>query len=147
MRVAATSSSSSSDTTTSPVVLSRGGAAAFNAGVMANQTSEPIEAALPRLRAERGLTQEQLARRTPFTVGTVRLIERGVTQAPKPGTLEALAKALDVDPSYFPEYRLAQFNLREVGRDQALENLRVLERPARRPRGKKTGEDLRKKEL
>lgn len=50
--------------------------------------------------------------------------ERDVT----PAILEDVARALRIDPSYFAEYRLwvvqREFDVREVGFERALENLR-----------------------
>jgi transcriptional regulator with XRE-family HTH domain len=48
-----------------------------------------------KFRTAKGLTQEDLARETELTVGTVSRIERGENN-PTLGTLEKIATALDV---------------------------------------------------
>lgn len=97
--------------------------------------AEPLPALLKRLREARGLSQEALAFRVydageKMTAGAIGQFERGVTR-PLPSTVEKLAIALEVDPSVFPEYRLAvarrQLDEREVGLDEALRNLAALQ--------------------
>lgn len=58
-------------------------------------------------------------------------VARGAESARRTETLELICQALGLDPAGVMEYRLAaaraQLDEREVGADQALENLRVLE--------------------
>lgn len=64
------------------------------------------------------------------SVAYVGRLERG-EKSPGAETIRALARGLDVPPETFPEYRLAQvrrlFDERDLGLDQAVTNLRVLE--------------------
>ncbi|MBY0562426.1 helix-turn-helix transcriptional regulator [Hyphomicrobium sp.] len=53
---------------------------------------------LRRLRQDRGLTQEELADRAGLNRNYVGMVERE-ENAPTVDTLEALAKALDIDPT------------------------------------------------
>ncbi|MER6014797.1 helix-turn-helix domain-containing protein [Streptomyces bluensis] len=54
---------------------------------------------IARLRARRKLTQEELAERAGLSVDIVRKLEQGVRQTARLTTLNALARALDVEPS------------------------------------------------
>ncbi|WP_433857799.1 helix-turn-helix domain-containing protein [Streptomyces kronopolitis] len=54
---------------------------------------------IARLRARRKLTQEGLAERAGLSVDTVRKLEQGVRRTARLSTLNALARALDVEPS------------------------------------------------
>lgn len=100
---------------------------------------EPYWELLPRLRAAHGLSQAELFRRA-VGVGfdTIRALEQDPTKEPvngrrsrarypSPATLEALAAALNEEPTVFVEYRLArargELDERIVGLDQAMENL------------------------
>ena len=49
-----------------------------------------------RLRKERGLSQDQLARKADITYTTLAKIESGANQNPTIKTLQGIAKALDV---------------------------------------------------
>jgi transcriptional regulator with XRE-family HTH domain len=96
---------------------------------------EPYWQRIRRLREAAGLSQPALYRRTE-DVGfdTLRALERpyhdqrnGVqsrSRYPSAQTLERVAEALGVDPSEFPEYRLARarerLDERQVGMDAAL---------------------------
>jgi transcriptional regulator with XRE-family HTH domain len=53
---------------------------------------------LRRLRQDRGLTQEELADRAELNRNYVGMVERE-ENAPTVDTLEALAKAMDIDPT------------------------------------------------
>jgi transcriptional regulator with XRE-family HTH domain len=99
---------------------------AFQLVTKETQTDEPITAALKPLMREQGLTFRALAELTQaHDAGG-----RGVTFAylcaltsgreyPSRRSLELIAASLEIDPDYFPEYRLAelrdQLNGREVG--------------------------------
>src|SRR5436309_6878503 len=43
------------------------------------------------------LTQEELAARADLSVNAITMLERGVRRAPRPGTVERLAQALELD--------------------------------------------------
>ena len=54
------------------------------------------------LRARRmaaNLTQEALAERSGLSVHGIGMLERGVRRDPRPGTIDALARALGLDPA------------------------------------------------
>lgn len=86
---------------------------------------------LRALRTERGLSQAELFRRAEGVgFDTIRALEqdpdaagagqkRSRARYPSAATLEAVSRALDVDPSEFPEYRLAK--TRELLDERALE--------------------------
>lgn len=102
---------------------------------MADTTDMPFTDALDDLLRERGYTTKlghvnyaEFARHMEgFHYETLRKVlvgERGLY----PPLIEAVAKALKIEPSYFSEYRLWQarraFDANEVGHEQALVNLR-----------------------
>lgn len=86
--------------------------------------SSPYWVRLRALREERGVSQAELFRRTRGVgFDTIRALEqdparpaaegrRSRARYPSPETLEAISEGLGVDPSVFPEYRLAK--LREL---------------------------------
>lgn len=65
-----------------------------------------------RLRLERGLSIDRLGKRTKVSGETLKALERppdsNRSRYPSTETLEDVAQALGVDPSEFPEYRLAK---------------------------------------
>ena len=96
------------------------------------ESGRPFGEALRALMDERGLTYRSLAEATREADG------RGMTHAhinmvanghdrPSMRAMELIAKACDVQPAYFAEYRLATamraLDPAEVGLEQALENL------------------------
>jgi transcriptional regulator with XRE-family HTH domain len=99
---------------------------------------EPYWVRIRRLRLAAGLSQPALFRRAPegLSYGMIRSLERpyaserggnlSASRYPTTGTLERISEALGVDPSIFPEYRLAKarerLDERKVGVDAALEN-------------------------
>ena len=62
-----------------------------------NMDSEASGARVSELRKERGWTQDQLAHASGVTQKTISRIENGHNQ-PRPETIAALARALDVEP-------------------------------------------------
>jgi transcriptional regulator with XRE-family HTH domain len=64
-----------------------------------NETTSTIGDRIARLRARHRLTQEQLADRARVSVDTIRKLEQGQRQTARLATLNALARALDVEPS------------------------------------------------
>jgi transcriptional regulator with XRE-family HTH domain len=95
-------------------------------------SDEPFGGAVRVLMAERGFSYRSLAE------ATRRLDGRGMTHAhinmlanghdrPSTRAMELIARACDVEPDYFAEYRLAAamraLDPAEVGLEQALENL------------------------
>ncbi|MEU5211861.1 helix-turn-helix transcriptional regulator [Streptomyces sp. NPDC020742] len=69
---------------------------------------------IARLRTRRKLTQEGLAERAGLCVDIVRKLEQGVRQTARLSTLNALARALDVEPSALVG-QPATFEVREEG--------------------------------
>jgi transcriptional regulator with XRE-family HTH domain len=100
---------------------------------------EPYWVRIRRLRLAAGLSQPALFRRAPegLSYGMIRSLERpyaserggnlSASRYPTTGTLERISEALGVDPSIFPEYRLAKarerLDERKVGYDAALGSL------------------------
>jgi transcriptional regulator with XRE-family HTH domain len=99
---------------------------------MQRMSDRPFGDALRTLMGERGLTYRGLADATRAVDG------KGVTHAhinmlanghdkPSMRAMELVARACDVEPAYFAEYRLATamraLDPSEVGLEQALENL------------------------
>lgn len=95
-------------------------------------SSKPISQRLKDLRQDRGWSREVLSHhaygidREGTSVAQITAIERGVRRA-SARTMLALAKALEVDPEVFPEYRLALarhvLDEERVGLDKALSTL------------------------
>lgn len=93
-------------------------------------TSDPITAALKLLMLDRGLTYRSLASQTreedPEGRGVTYAYLCGLTSGreyPSRRALELIAACLELEPSYFAEYRLAelqsQLDARRVGFDAA----------------------------
>jgi transcriptional regulator with XRE-family HTH domain len=59
-----------------------------------NHTKEPFGAKIRRLRAEKGLTLEALARMAYIRKGYLSMVERGDARPPSPKVVKALARAL-----------------------------------------------------
>ncbi|MFC0599883.1 helix-turn-helix domain-containing protein [Streptomyces palmae] len=76
-----------------------------------------------RLRTRRKLTQEGLAERAGLSVDVVRKLEQGVRQTARLTTLNALARALDVEPSVLLG-QPATFEVREDGEQPSVLALR-----------------------
>jgi hypothetical protein len=98
---------------------------------------QPFHEAVRRVLSERGLTFRALAARTsevdPDGKGFSHsyLTTLGTHDRPTAGAMEIVARALDLDPCYFAEYRLSVarrlFDEGQHGLDGALENLRALQ--------------------
>lgn len=78
---------------------------------------------IARLRARRKLTQETLAERAGLCVDTVRKLEQGVRRTARLTTLNALARALDVEPSALVG-QPATFEVRSEGEQPSVLALR-----------------------
>lgn len=88
-----------------------------------DETSAPITAALKDLLADRGLTYRALAeltrQRDPEGRGITHAYLCALTSGrehPSRRSLELVAISLDLQPSYFPEYRLAELRDQLDGR-------------------------------
>jgi transcriptional regulator with XRE-family HTH domain len=81
-------------------------AAVDHALPLPERSDEPVAHALPAAAAARGLDARSLERRAGLLLGTVQQILDGLVPDPSDAVLDALARALGVEPSYFLEYRL-----------------------------------------
>lgn len=99
----------------------------------ADETKQPFHVALAAIRAERGLTLRALAAATRvadaehdrgYSFQHLRRLELG-TEPPTPHAMTLVAQALEIEPRFFAEYRLARiraaFDERAVGLEVALE--------------------------
>jgi transcriptional regulator with XRE-family HTH domain len=68
--------------------------------------SELFGPAVERLMNESGVTYRALAAKTGLSAGYLNHLVHGNRPVPSNDVIELLAGALDVDPSYFREYRL-----------------------------------------
>lgn len=102
----------------------------------------PLTERLATLRVQKGLSQERLALNAGLDTNTVRFAENGRNR-PGRETLEALARALKVDPREFPEYRLllTRQSLDEaiVGLTSALATLAAVEQGLARAASARAG--------
>jgi transcriptional regulator with XRE-family HTH domain len=99
------------------------------------ETVEPFRIALARLLNEREMSQRELERLTKkrgaegLSQTAISFLLNGSMEATGE-TMRIIARALDLEPEYFAEYRLwkfrGQFDPSTVGLDRALANLRDL---------------------
>jgi transcriptional regulator with XRE-family HTH domain len=68
--------------------------------------SEPFGPAVERLMNETGVTYRALASKTGLSAGYLNHLVHGNRPVPSNDVVEALGKALDVEPSFFREYRV-----------------------------------------
>lgn len=68
--------------------------------------SEPFGPAVERLMNETGVTYRGLASKTGLSAGYLNHLVHGNRPVPSNDVVESLGKALDVEPSYFREYRV-----------------------------------------
>ena len=68
--------------------------------------SEPFGAAVERLMNETGVTYRALAAKTGLSAGYLNHLVHGNRPVPSNDVVETLAKALDVEPEHFQEYRV-----------------------------------------
>jgi transcriptional regulator with XRE-family HTH domain len=68
--------------------------------------SEPFGSAVERLMNETGVTYRALASKTGLSAGYLNHLVHGNRPVPSNDVVESLGKALDVEPSYFREYRV-----------------------------------------
>jgi transcriptional regulator with XRE-family HTH domain len=69
-------------------------------------SSEQFGPAVERLMNETGVTYRALAARTDLSAGYLNHLVHGNRPVPSNDVVETLAKALDVEPEHFREYRL-----------------------------------------
>src|SRR5438045_7187030 len=69
-------------------------------------SSEPFGDAIERLMNETGVTYRALAAKTDLSAGYLNHLVHGNRPVPSNEVVQTLAKALDVEPEYFREYRL-----------------------------------------
>jgi len=99
---------------------------------MTRLSDKPFGDALRELMEERDLTYRSLARRTQeldgkgMTHAHINMLANG-HEKPSMRAMELIARALEVEPDHFAQYRLAvamrELDPAEVGLEQALENL------------------------
>ena len=68
--------------------------------------SDPFGPTIERLMNETGVTYRALAGKTGLSAGYLNQLVHGNRPVPSNDVVETLAKALDVDPEHFREYRL-----------------------------------------
>ena len=68
--------------------------------------SEPFGPAVERLMNETGVTYRALASKTGLSAGYLNHLVHGNRPVPSNDVVQSLGKALDVEPSYFREYRV-----------------------------------------
>ena len=68
--------------------------------------SDPFGPTIERLMNETGVTYRALAGKTGLSAGYLNHLVHGNRPVPSNDVVETLAKALDVDPEHFREYRL-----------------------------------------
>jgi transcriptional regulator with XRE-family HTH domain len=94
------------------------------------RSHQPFPQTLRKLLSDQGVSQRELARRTRRhgwgSVPAVNLLANDQLDPTIPA-MEAIARALEVNPDYFAEYRLAiyrrDFDPKQVGLKKALRNL------------------------
>src|SRR5688572_12353539 len=69
-------------------------------------SEEPFGATIERLMGETGLTYRGLAAKTGLSAGYLNHLVHGNRPVPSNEVIEALAKALKVEPAHFREYRI-----------------------------------------
>jgi transcriptional regulator with XRE-family HTH domain len=69
-------------------------------------SSEPFGPAVERLMNETGVTYRALAAKTGLSAGYLNHLVHGNRPVPSNDVVESLCKALDVEPSFFREYRV-----------------------------------------
>src|SRR5215211_7567397 len=69
-------------------------------------SEEPFGATIERLMGETGLTYRGLAARTGLSAGYLNHLVHGNRPVPSREVVTRLARALDVEPEHFREYRL-----------------------------------------
>ena len=79
---------------------------------MSTQPSPTFAALLRRARRAAGLSQEALAERAGISVDAVSALERGLTRAPHPDTLERLVEALQLEAAERAAWEQATRGLR-----------------------------------
>ena len=72
--------------------------------------SEPFGPAVERLMNETGVTYRALASKTGLSAGYLNHLVHGNRPVPSNDVVEALGKALDVEPAFFREYRVRVIN-------------------------------------
>jgi transcriptional regulator with XRE-family HTH domain len=69
-------------------------------------STDPFGSTLARLMSERNATFRGLAEKTELSAGYLNHLVHGNRPVPSNDVVERLARALDVDPEFFLEYRL-----------------------------------------
>jgi transcriptional regulator with XRE-family HTH domain len=75
-------------------------------------SEEPFGPTIERLMAETGSTYRALAAKTELSAGYLNHLVHGSRPVPSNEVLETLARALEVEPDHFREYRLRTITMR-----------------------------------
>ena len=86
-------------------------------------TSDPFGPAVERLMNETGVTYRALAAKTGLSAGYLNHLVHGNRPVPSNDVVETLAKALDIDPEHFREYRLRVITERLEGMPDLVDRL------------------------
>jgi transcriptional regulator with XRE-family HTH domain len=86
-------------------------------------SSDSFGAAVERLMNETGVTYRALAAKTGLSAGYLNHLVHGNRPVPSNDVVETLAKALDVEPEHFREYRLRVITERLEARPDLVDRL------------------------
>jgi transcriptional regulator with XRE-family HTH domain len=86
-------------------------------------SEELFGATVERLMDEQGVTYRQLAARTGLSAGYLNHLVHGNRPVPSNDVVETLAKALDVEPEHFREYRLRSITERLEAMPELIDRL------------------------
>lgn len=86
-------------------------------------STEPFGSSVRTLMAETGTTYRGLAEQTGLSAGYLNHIVHGNRPVPSNDVIESLARALDVDPAHFHEYRVRTVSARLEQRPDLVDRL------------------------
>ncbi len=86
-------------------------------------SDQPLGATVEALMAEAGMTYRALAERTGLSAGYLNHVVRGNRPVPSNEVIQALGRALGVEPDHFREYRLRVLAERLEARPDVLDRL------------------------
>jgi len=86
-------------------------------------SEEAFGATIERLMTETGLTYRGLAAKTDLSAGYLNHLVHGNRPVPSKDVVERLARALDVEPEHFREYRLRVITDRLETRPELIDRL------------------------
>ena len=86
-------------------------------------SEEGFGATVQRLMDEQGVTYRQLAAQTGLSAGYLNHLVHGNRPVPSNDVVQALARALDVEPEHFREYRLRSITERLEAMPEMIDRL------------------------